>query len=282
MIIPINVDLNATLSSFQNSSNLYITSIFYTIQGEGPYTGCPCIFIRLAGCNYGSKTKVCTQCDTSFQLKNATQYSVDQLIKEIGLLAKKHDCYSLVITGGEPTLQPLIKKFILNWLKVILSNSNYLESFVQIETNGSIPSFYEDDDWKQIAAHVYVVCSPKVNEVTKKYLKIHPVVVEYVQAFKFLVSADLESPYHQIPTLLDLIQFYGAGDTPTNTDKKYYLSPISVYKKAPQGEVACIFDQDLIDQETTRKNYAYAAQAVLSMPKTYQLSLQTHLFTALP
>ena len=89
MIIPINVDLNATLSNFQNSSNLYITSIFYTIQGEGPYTGCPCIFIRLAGCNYGSKTKVCTQCDTSFQLKNATQYSVDQLIKEIGMDASE-------------------------------------------------------------------------------------------------------------------------------------------------------------------------------------------------
>ena len=281
-MIPINVDINARLKEFEESKVLFVTSIFYTIQGEGPYTGCPCIFLRLAGCNYGSKTKVCTQCDTAFQFSKSSQYTVDELRKEIEEIARHHNCYSLVVTGGEPTLQPLLKEFLLEWLTVISTNSSSLESFVQIETNGSIASFYEDAAWTKIKGMVYVVCSPKVNEVTNKYLKISPVVVENVQAFKFLVSADHESPYHQVPTLLDLIKSYGASDIAAHNDKKYYVSPISVYKKAPDGEVACIFDQELIDQDATRKNYAYAAQIVLDMPNQYQLSLQTHLFTALP
>lgn len=281
-MIPINVDVNARLKEFESSRVLYVTSIFYTIQGEGPFTGCPCIFLRLAGCNYGSKTNVCMQCDTAFQLSNASQYTVEELRKEIEAIAEQHDCYSLVVTGGEPTLQPLLKEFLFDWLTVISTKSSSLESFVQIETNGSIPSFYEDAAWTKIKGMVYVVCSPKVNEVTKKYLKISPTVVQNVQAFKFLVSADPESPYYQVPTLLDLITSYGASDIAVYNDKKYYVSPISVYKKAPDGEVACIFDQDLIDQEATRKNYAYAAEIVLALPKQYQLSLQTHLFTALP
>ena len=36
-----------------------VNEIFYSIQGEGRYTGTPAIFIRLAGCNLR-----CDFCDT--------------------------------------------------------------------------------------------------------------------------------------------------------------------------------------------------------------------------
>lgn len=273
--IPINQDVNAPLVQFRELDHLLVTSIFYTIQGEGMFAGHPCIFIRLAGCNYGSKTKVCTQCDTAFQLENAKKYSVWKLLQEVESLAKKHQCYSLVITGGEPTLQPLIKEFIRDYLKPFKFNPYNL--FVQIETNGSIPSFYEGELWESIRGKVKIVCSPKVNEVTGEYLRTSQKVVAHVHAFKFLVSADPESPYHEIPSLSDLMNNYGMA----NYMKDYYVSPISVYKKAPDGEVACIFDSDLIDQDATRKNYAYAANMVLERPYL-KLSLQTHLFTAVP
>lgn len=274
--IPINVDVNAQLKSFQDSDVLYVTSIFYTIQGEGLYAGCPCIFIRLAGCNYGSKTNVCTQCDTAFQLKNAKTYSVAELMREVEAIAKANQCYSLVITGGEPTLQPLIKSFLKSWINAFL-RTPLPGKFIQIETNGSVPSFYEDDAWEVLQGRVTIVCSPKVNEVSGKYLRIAQSVVKRVHAFKFLISADPDSAYHNVPTLSDLMNTYGAAAS----IKDYYLSPISVYKKAPDGEVACVFDTDIIDQEATRKNYAYAAQYVLQHP-FYKLSLQTHLFTAVP
>ena len=41
--------------------SLQVNSIFYTIQGEGPFAGRPAIFIRLAGCNLQ-----CPGCDTEY------------------------------------------------------------------------------------------------------------------------------------------------------------------------------------------------------------------------
>ena len=40
---------------------LAINSIFYTIQGEGPFAGSPAVFVRLAGCNLQ-----CPMCDTEY------------------------------------------------------------------------------------------------------------------------------------------------------------------------------------------------------------------------
>ena len=68
-MIPINVDVNATKNDF--TDGLLVTSIFYTLQGEGRFTGQRFIFIRLAGCNFGAKTQTCVQCDTAFQIANA-------------------------------------------------------------------------------------------------------------------------------------------------------------------------------------------------------------------
>ena len=68
-MIPINVDINATKNDF--TDGLLVTSIFYTLQGEGRFTGQRFIFIRLAGCNFGAKTQTCVQCDTAFQIANA-------------------------------------------------------------------------------------------------------------------------------------------------------------------------------------------------------------------
>ena len=41
--------------------SLYVTSMFFTLQGEGPYAGLPALFIRLAKCNLA-----CSFCDTFF------------------------------------------------------------------------------------------------------------------------------------------------------------------------------------------------------------------------
>lgn len=132
---------------------LNVHSIFYTIQGEGPYAGRPAVFVRLAGCNLQ-----CPACDTEYT-EGAKRMSVGEIILEIqnsrdavqAVFAKQP---IVVITGGEPFRQS-IGRFV-NTLLV-------LEWEVQIETNGTL----FDDSLKWGHRNLRVVCSPKTGKVAK-------------------------------------------------------------------------------------------------------------------
>ncbi len=73
---------------------------FYTLQGEGRWSGTPAYFIRLAGCDVG-----CHWCD----VKESWTVADDQWmpISEIVSLAKSSGTQRVVITGGEPTMHDL-------------------------------------------------------------------------------------------------------------------------------------------------------------------------------
>lgn len=95
----------------------WIKEIFYSIQGEGKWTGLPAIFIRFAYCNLK-----CSWCDTNWD--NPTKMSLDEIENEV----KKYPAKHIIFTGGEPTLQltkPLVKRF-----------KNY---YLHIESNGTKP-----------------------------------------------------------------------------------------------------------------------------------------------
>lgn len=144
---------------------LDINEIFYSIQGEGPWQGYPCVFIRLAGCNLR-----CTWCDSDY----ATAFSL-QLRDLISLLDDKYPTAKrIVITGGEPFTQN-IRPFIAQAI-----NKGYR---IQIETNGSIdiPFFPY--------SLVTLVCSPKSGRFINKEIE------HACQDFKYVVGEeDLNSP----------------------------------------------------------------------------------------
>ena len=73
---------------------------FYTLQGEGHFTGQAAYFIRLAGCDVG-----CVWCD----VKESWDANIHPKLKVSDLLkaASAHPCKIVVITGGEPTLHQL-------------------------------------------------------------------------------------------------------------------------------------------------------------------------------
>lgn len=73
---------------------------FYTIQGEGKYTGTSAYFIRLGGCDVG-----CVWCDVkeSWDAEIHPKLTVSYLISEI----KKYPGDLVVITGGEPAMYDL-------------------------------------------------------------------------------------------------------------------------------------------------------------------------------
>lgn len=117
-----------------------VNEIFYSLQGEGHYTGTPAVFVRLSGCNMQ-----CDFCDTD-HLPHSDM-TVDEIATEVGRYPSGH----VVITGGEPTLQ--LSAQLLNRLH---AGGHY----IQIETNGTIdpgPAILDAIDW--------VTCSPKYGVV---------------------------------------------------------------------------------------------------------------------
>lgn len=92
---------------------------FYTIQGEGFYSGRPAYFIRLAGCDVG-----CVWCDVkeSWNPEIHPLKSIDSLVEH----AVDSACTFAVITGGEPAmydLNALINKLKQNGIETAIETS---------------------------------------------------------------------------------------------------------------------------------------------------------------
>lgn len=118
-----------------------INEIFYSLQGEGQFTGTPAVFVRLSGCN-----RKCSFCDTDFA--SYKEMTIAEILAEMTRCRTQAGAPAVcpmhaVITGGEPTLQ-IDEAFV-----DALHEEGY---YVQIETNGSLP-VPKNIDW--------VTCSPK-------------------------------------------------------------------------------------------------------------------------
>lgn len=108
-----------------------IKEIFYSLQGEGAFTGKPAVFVRFSGCNLA-----CPFCDTDF--KGGDDYTEDELIEAI---EKMRPCKFIVFTGGEPTLQ----------LRASLINRLHKEGYyVAMETNGT-RAYPKGVDWVTVS-----------------------------------------------------------------------------------------------------------------------------------
>lgn len=80
--------------------SLPVMESFYTLQGEGLFTGQAAYFIRLGGCDVG-----CIWCDVkeSWDAAAHPQRAVDELVAE----ASSHPARIVVVTGGEPLMHDL-------------------------------------------------------------------------------------------------------------------------------------------------------------------------------
>lgn len=96
---------------------------FYTLQGEGMYSGQAAYFIRLGGCDVG-----CVWCDVKDSW-DASKHPV-MTVEEITTVASAHPGRIAVITGGEPAMHNL----------TAICKSLHHEGFrVHIETSGAHP-----------------------------------------------------------------------------------------------------------------------------------------------
>jgi len=76
-----------------------ISEIFYSIQGEGMLVGIPSVFVRTSGCNLR-----CSWCDTPYTSwePEGVPMSVAEIVDEV----RRHPARHVVVTGGEPMIQP--------------------------------------------------------------------------------------------------------------------------------------------------------------------------------
>jgi len=277
-IVVQNVDRNVRRHDYdQFEDKLLVTSYFRTLQGEGMYSGQPAVFLRLAGCNLGSKQDLCSWCDTSFQFDKGRAFEFTELLFELMSLPGYSESDILVITGGEPTLQDNLLGFIQ-----CIDDESFRR--VQIETNGTQAAFFKqledhednllEEGMEEIAAswvRPSIVVSPKGSTVAGRIPEPSPLVLRYASCLKFVVTADESDPHHTVPEWAQAYRENGG---------RVYVSPMAVYSRPYQGEVSSIWEDGLINREATAANYSYAAK--YAMDNNFYLSLQTHLFCALP
>ncbi|MDG2368118.1 MAG: 7-carboxy-7-deazaguanine synthase QueE [Flavobacteriaceae bacterium] len=118
MIYICPVDKNLDKSDIELGLKLPIMESFFTIQGEGYYSGSAAYFIRVAGCDVG-----CHWCDVkeSWDSNIHPVISINMLVDN----AVKHS-KMVVITGGEPlmwNMNPLTKLLKQNGIKVHVETS---------------------------------------------------------------------------------------------------------------------------------------------------------------
>jgi 7-carboxy-7-deazaguanine synthase len=94
---------------------LKVNEIYASIQGESSYTGLPCVFIRLTGCNLR-----CSWCDTAY----AFYEGIDLTLEDIMFQVENFSLPLVEITGGEPLMQenvyPLMNSLLDKGYRVML------------------------------------------------------------------------------------------------------------------------------------------------------------------
>lgn len=281
--------------------SLLVTSMFFTLQGEGPYAGLPALFIRLAKCNLN-----CRMCDTFFdqgdwmtfeqietkvqntihdhwtsQGKEVPQWVAPNTLQTGVTKFGPYPGIILVITGGEPLLQDNLNVFLIRQI-----DSGYKE--VQIESNGLLNT--------RIPGYVKLVCSPKCAEKDGKaikYLEPSQTMLERADCLKFVMCADQDSPYSKVPDW--------AHEWKKITGDEVYVSPMNIYNEVPQqakilrltkadgklsmherstvDEVISWWTPGLLDNKANQINHEYAARYCLE--NGFRLSLQQHLYCSL-
>ena len=166
--------------------------IFYTVEGEGEYVGCPSVFMRLSMCNLTCKGFASADspngCDSfiSWSVKNKMTFEeIFEFMAQNSYQCHLKDGAIWKITGGEPLIQ---QNKLLNLVREFTKRFGFIPH-IDFETNATIQPAPE---WRSVYKATFTT-SPKLSNngdpVEKRYkpavLKWH---VDNNSGFKFVIN----------------------------------------------------------------------------------------------
>ena len=133
---------------------LYLVEHFYSIQGEGKYTGTPSLFFRFGGCNMKCEGFGCKEnapdgstvlgCDTVYAVnkehfsKNWIPINTEHELLSVLNSYELPNAVDIVLTGGEPLIYANDEIFV-KFLEALVTKGHQ----VTFETNGSLGVDFE-------------------------------------------------------------------------------------------------------------------------------------------
>lgn len=102
-------------------TQLRITEIFNSLQGEARTIGRPTVFVRLTGCPLR-----CQYCDTTYAFSGGEMWSLEAILDEVASYSPRY----VTVTGGEPLAQPNCRPLLAS-----LCDAGYE---VSLETSGAL------------------------------------------------------------------------------------------------------------------------------------------------
>ncbi|MGD1067472.1 MAG: 7-carboxy-7-deazaguanine synthase QueE [Vulcanimicrobiaceae bacterium] len=145
---------------------LQLAEIFYSVQGEGTWTGTPAVFVRLAGCNLS-----CAFCDTDYALKFFA--SIEEIVARVR--AEGEGCPMVILTGGEPLAQAETRALI----DALRADGRR----VHIESNGTMATELPPDVWLTVSPKERLAPAMAARANEAKLIVDRRVPQEWVAAF---------------------------------------------------------------------------------------------------
>ena len=164
---------------------MQLAEIFYSIQGEGAFSGTPAVFVRMAGCNLS-----CDFCDTDYSLKFFA--SVDEVVARVRETGG--DCPMVILTGGEPLVQ--------SETQALIEALRCDERRVHIESNGTI--------FTDLASDVWLTVSPKE--------RVDPRMAQRANEVKLIVDGRVPEEHLELFKEKALILLQPEGNKPRNVE----------------------------------------------------------------
>jgi len=219
------------VSDFIEESKIAIRKIFYTIQGEGIYSGKASIFIRFGHCSLA-----CEFCDTEFE-NNIVKLTVEEIYEKV-MEVKPEFCNLIIITGGEPLLQPKSADLIN-----FLLDKGFV---VQIETAGT----HFPNGLNVGHPNLTIICSPKTGKLNQELEK-------HISHYKYIISSRNVSDVDGLPIIYTNNSKVRVSRPSKDFTGTIYISPMDEY-----------------DKKLDKRNLQLVTK--IAMQYGYTISLQTH------